>query len=96
MYATLRRLAGERREAWHSARADLLFRLLDLKQDVSILDLGGQDGAFMMRVRDRINARITIADISTDALAVAEARGFATLTLEELSLIHISEPTRPY
>ena len=40
MYATLRRLAGERREAWHSARADLLFRLLDLKQDVSILDLG--------------------------------------------------------
>ena len=83
MYAGLRRLAGKKREAWHTARADLLFRLLDLKPGVSILDLGGQDGSFMLRIRDRIEARITIADISTDALEIAKERGFATWELKE-------------
>ena len=40
MYTGLRRLAGSKREAWHTARADLFFRLMDLKPGVSILDLG--------------------------------------------------------
>lgn len=83
MYGALRRLAASKREAWHTSRAELLFRLLEVKPGASILDLGGQDGSFMVRVRDRLDARITIADIGTDALAVAKSRGFETCTLTE-------------
>ena len=83
MYAALRRLADRKRDAWHAARADLLFRLLDLRPGVSILDLGGQDGTFMLRIRDRIEARITIADINAKALRIAKERGFATWALKE-------------
>jgi SAM-dependent methyltransferase len=83
VYAALRRLADRKRDAWHAARADLLFRLLDLRSGVSILDLGGQDGTFMLRIRDRIEARITIADINAKALRIAKERGFATWALKE-------------
>lgn len=83
MHARLRRLADEQREAGQLACADLLFRLVGLRPGVSILDLGGQDGAFMMRIRDRVEARITIADVSAEALEVAKERGFSTWALKE-------------
>lgn len=83
MYGALRRFAYGKREAWHTARADLFFRLLDLRPGASILDLGGQDGSFMLRIRERVDARITIADISEEALTIARERGFATSVLRE-------------
>lgn len=83
MYRWIRNVAHGRREAWHAARADLLFRLLEPRPGATILDLGGQDGSFMLRVRERLDARITIADIGDDALARARERGFATVQLVE-------------
>lgn len=83
MYGALRKFAAGRREAWHTARADLFFRLMSPRPGASILDLGGQDGSFMLRVRERFDARITIADIGEDALAVARERGFETRSLAE-------------
>lgn len=83
MYSLIRKLARKKREDWHTGRANLFLSLMRPRDGVSILDLGGQDGSFMLRIRDRIRADVCIADIGESALETARARGFRTVALVE-------------
>jgi hypothetical protein len=83
MYSLIRRLAYSKRDEWHSRRADLFVELVGVRPGASVLDLGGQDGEFMTRVRERVDVRVTIADIGEEALARARGRGFETVALSE-------------
>ena len=52
-----------------------------------------------MCIRDRVRAYTMLGDVAADAYAMLMPKyGFRTLIemLQTLSLIHISEPTRPY
>jgi hypothetical protein len=83
MYSLIRSYAYRKREQWHSQRAELFLELMRPPMGASVLDLGGQDGEFMQRVRARADVRVTIADIGDAALARAREHGFRTVTLEE-------------
>lgn len=83
MYARIRRTVYRRRDAWHTRRAELFLDVLRPAPGAAVLDLGGQDGEFMARVRDRADIRVTIADIGETALARARERGFRTVSLVE-------------
>lgn len=83
MYAFIRRTAYRKRDEWHTRRAELFLELLRPAPGATILDLGGQDGEFMARVRDRADVQVTIADIGETALARARERGFRTVALVE-------------
>jgi hypothetical protein len=83
MYSLIRRLAYAKRDEWHDRRAELFLDLVRPGAGASVLDLGGQDGEFMQRVRKRADVRVTIADIGEAALERARARGFETVLLRE-------------
>ncbi len=83
MYSLIRRYAYSKRDDWHSRRAELFLDLMKPAEGATVLDLGGQDGEFMQRVRARANVRVTIADIGETALAKARERGFETVALRE-------------
>lgn len=83
MYSQIRRYVYRKREEWHERRAELFLDLVRPEAGASILDLGGQNGEFMERVRRRLDVRVTIADISATALERARERGFETVLLEE-------------
>lgn len=83
MYSLIRRYAYAKRDEWHDRRAALFLDLVRPAEGASVLDLGGQDGEFMQRVRARADVRVTIADIGETALERARARGFETVLLRE-------------
>ncbi len=51
------------RERFRSQRSELFLRLMKPQDGMSILDLGGGNGDFMARIRDRVKARFVVADI---------------------------------
>jgi hypothetical protein len=83
MYSHLRALAQRKHEEWHSRRADLFVALMQPRAGATVLDLGGDDGAFANRLRARVDVRVTVADIGLDALERARSRGFETAELKE-------------
>jgi len=83
VYSHLRRLAVQKRELWHSQRAELFVNLIRPRGGARLLDVGGLDGEFMERVLNHVDVSVTIADIDDAGLATARRRGFATVRLEE-------------
>lgn len=83
MYSAIRRYAYAKRDEWHTRRAELFLETVRPAPGATVLDLGGQDGEFMARVRERADVDVTIADIGETALAKARDRGFRTVSLVE-------------
>jgi SAM-dependent methyltransferase len=83
LYSLIKSFAYKKREDWHEARADLFFELMRPKDGAKILDLGGQDGSFMVRVAKRVRAEITVADIGDAPLLAEKHHGFRAVILEE-------------
>ncbi len=83
MYSLIRRLARRKRDDWHNARADLFVRLMQPAEGARVLDLGGQDGSFMVRIRERVRVDVTVADIGDAPNEAARRHGFRAVILEE-------------
>ena len=83
MYSFIKRLAARKRDAWHNARAELFVRLMAPRPGARVLDLGGQDGSFMVRIRERADVDVTVADIGDAPHEAARRHGFRAVILEE-------------
>lgn len=71
------------RERFQAQRANLFLDLVQPQHDIAILDLGGGSGHFPARIRDRIRARFTVADIESRHAHAAQGHGLHFVLLEE-------------
>jgi hypothetical protein len=83
VYSLIKRLAYRKRDDWHNARADLFVQLMRPREGARVLDLGGQDGSFMVRICNRVKLDVTVADIGTALGEGALGLGFRSVVLEE-------------
>jgi hypothetical protein len=85
MYGFLRAVARRKREEWHAQRAKLFLKLMQPQPGMRVLDVGGNDGEFMERLRAEtaVDIDVMIADIDGEALAKARQRGFSTTKLDD-------------
>jgi hypothetical protein len=91
MYPLIRRFYARKRDQWHGRRADLFMELMRPARRASILDLGGGEGEFMMRLGRRADLSVTVADINVDALERARSRGFETVLLDESTTLPFAD-----
>ena len=83
-YSYLQRKMNQLHEKFMRQRFDLFVDLIDINTGDLIVDLGGGPGEFMELFTDKNKKyKISIADISREALQVAREKGFETILLEE-------------
>lgn len=71
------------RDRFHDARADLLIRLLAPRSGARLLDLGGGDGSFARRLRERADLEITVAEVHEGHRDRIEGQGFDFVLLND-------------
>ena len=72
------------REKFQEQRVDLFMSLMKPREGVSVLDLGGEGGDFLAKIKNRLRAEFVIADINEDYLStVRQKNGFGFVLLDE-------------
>lgn len=79
----VKEVAAVSHEYWHAKRAELFINLVRPRKGARVLDLGGSAGSFMARVADRLEADVTVADISDGPLEAQRRYGFKPVILRE-------------
>ena len=73
----------KKREQWSIERFDFFLNEMDLSPGIKILDLGGYDGLYMDRFKDKNrDFKIVIADIDESALQRASQKGYITVKMD--------------
>jgi 2-polyprenyl-3-methyl-5-hydroxy-6-metoxy-1,4-benzoquinol methylase len=71
------------RERLRQERVQLFMKLMQPREGVSILDLGGEWGEFLAKIRGGLSGRFLIADINEAYRATVRTQGFDFVLLEE-------------
>ena len=75
----MKRLFAHHHEKWAKEKIQLFISNINLKPNDSVLDLGGQNGAYMERMKPFLGGcEILIGDIDEKQLAEAERKGYET------------------
>lgn len=75
----MRRFFRKQHEKWAKEKIALFLSQIRLSKNCSLLDLGGQDGAYMERMKNELrDFKILIADINEKMLDKAKQRGYET------------------
>ena len=75
----MKKFFKKKHEKWAKEKIELFLSNINLPHDSSLLDLGGNNGAYMERMKDKLNDfNILIADIDEDALNKAKQKGYET------------------
>lgn len=85
MYRVLRKtILSLLKEKFYEQRVDLFMTLMKPWDGISVLDLGGEWGDFLARIRNRLQAKFVIADISEEYRSTVQQKyGFEFVLLEE-------------
>jgi len=85
VYKTLReKVFSQLREKFQEQRVDLFMTLMKPQDGISILDLGGEWGDFLARIKHRLQAEFVSADIrGDDRLSVEQKYGFEFVLIDE-------------
>lgn len=78
----MKRVASRFRERSHERRAELFVRLMRPRAGGRVLDLGGGDGSFAVRIARRVPVRVTVADIEDTRLVARDRYGFDEVRLD--------------
>lgn len=85
MYKTFgKKVLAPLREKFQEQRVDLFMTLMKPQNGVSVLDLGGEWGDFLARIKNRLQAQFVIADIREDYRSTVEQKyGFQFVLIDE-------------
>jgi hypothetical protein len=83
VYPLVRRLAARASARSRGRRAAFFRERMRPRRGMSILDLGGSDGAFMAAILDGVAAEVTVADVSDAPLQAGHRYGFRGVVLED-------------
>ena len=85
MYKTFgKKVLAPLREKFQEQRVDLFMTLMKPQNGVSVLDLGGEWGEFLARIKNRLQAQFVIADIREDYRSTVEQKyGFQFVLIDE-------------
>ncbi|HRE49968.1 MAG TPA: class I SAM-dependent methyltransferase [Flavitalea sp.] len=75
----MKKFFAKKHEQWAKQKIALFLSNINLSPNASLLDLGGRDGAYMERIKDKLSDfKVLIADIDQVALSKAQQRGYET------------------
>ncbi len=79
----IKKIIKKRREKWANERFDFFLKEMNLSPGMNILDLGGNDGSFIDRFKNKLkDYKLIISDIDKKALEKAKAKGYETLEMD--------------